>query len=171
MPILVACAPHVVLAFHLPPQHVPHCLQSCTCDIGYVLVLDAATNSATCELLSPPSHQLSTLLAAIVPPVTLLLLGLAVLLHRSKGKLSTYATYFVRSTKPPGMRIAASLMACLLGITHSSGEDRHLPSLLPCAATTLTTKPGTPMQALARMPRWSPQMWRAALRCGSGIMS
>ena len=74
---------------------------------------DAATNYAFCELLSPPSHQLSTLLAATIPPITLLLLGLAVLLHRSKGRLSTYATYFVRSIKPPGVRIAASMMVGL----------------------------------------------------------
>ena len=108
----------------MPPQHIPHCLQSCTCDVGYFLMLDAATDYASCELLSPPSHQLSTFLAATIPPVTLLLLGLAVLLHRSKGRLSTYANYFVKSIKPPGMGIATSKMACLLGSKPSSNVHR-----------------------------------------------
>lgn len=107
-------------------------------------MVDAATNYATCELLTPPSHQLSTFLAAAIPPLTLLLLGLAVLLHRSKGKLSTYANYFVKSIKPPGTTIAASMrmMACPLGSRQSSNVDRHVPSkriLLPCTCAPLMT--------------------------------
>lgn len=59
-------------------------------------------NNATCVPLGPATHLTSTVLVAVVPCLIVVLVGISVLLYRSRKRLSGYARKWAKTNKPPG---------------------------------------------------------------------
>eukprot|EP00891_Asterochloris_glomerata_P005056 jgi/Astpho2/5056/fgenesh1_pg.00071_%23_35_t len=83
----------------------------CVCSGGYTFTYDEVANNATCVPLGPATHLTSTVLVAVVPCLIVVLVGISVLLYRSRKRLSGYARNWAKTNKPPGAGQMATLVA------------------------------------------------------------
>ena len=100
--VTVACCPAPTDWLAEAPSCSGASLQGCICSAGYIFTYDEVANDATCVPLGPASHLTSTVLVAVVPCLIVVLVGVAVLLYRSRNRLGSYARNWAKTNKPPG---------------------------------------------------------------------
>ena len=81
-------------------------------------------NNATCVPLGPATHLTSTVLVAVVPCIIVVLVGVGVLLYRSRKRLSSYALNWAKTNKPPGGLCRRQVTG--IGIGWSQPISRHV---------------------------------------------